>query len=170
MFGCGITGAGGSPIGCTGLLVPIGVGATRRGSMSDKPSCKRDPLYKIIASLHMPGDPPWRLEHEDVPVGGEADNPVALWRGLMMDMLQALGLTHPAVVLGVLMELCNNFPMEQRMMLAQGIIEGKGLEVSYNKETKEAGVGLPQKYDAVGDKGEVKRPSGLILPGQEGTK
>ncbi len=138
--------------------------------MSDKPNCKRDPRYKAILSLHMPADPPWRLDHEDVPIIVEADNPIATWRGLMSETMAALGLVHPAVMLGIIMELCNGFPVEQRVMLAQGILEGKGLDVSYNKETKEVAVGFPSKFSAIGEKGEVRRPSGLILPGQEGVK
>jgi hypothetical protein len=127
------------------------------------PSCKNDRDYKIISNLHLPPELPFRVQHIDKPMQTKAKTSLGLWLEHMGALLGALGYTHEGLIMGAMLELVNRFPPEVRRRLLTGIIEGRGLSVTIDKDA--VVIEHPKRFDALGDQGETKTPSGLWLPG-----
>jgi hypothetical protein len=75
-----------------------------------------------------------------------------------------MGITHPALVIGFLLDLCNSLPLELRQFLIAGVGLGLGCEVT---EDEDGSVSIKQvpRYEPLIE--EKEGPSGLVLPPQD---
>ena len=131
--------------------------------MSRGPSCKNDPLFKLTANLHCPGDV-WVQKHEDHPIRAEAKSRTGLVSAALGELMHSMGWDDPRMLVGLLADFVNRFPDDMRAAIAAAIIQGLGVAVKRDGENLE--VDMKQHYNALaGDSGERRTPGGLILPG-----
>ena len=128
------------------------------------PSCSREPHYRLWAQLHLPNEVPYRTKHEDKPFNTSAPNAVEFFKVACRDLLLALGYTADPLIVGLLLELVNSFPVPVRQVLLRGIAEGRGLTIVYDHG--EVIVDLSPKYDRLEEDGTTRTPHGLIVPGR----
>ncbi len=88
------------------------------------------------------------------------------WAHLISESLQAMGYTNDRFIIGFLLDLINSLPVELRLAIGQGIVEGRGLEIKSVQDEEGIAIeaSLPQRYEPLA--GERKTESGLILPNQ----
>ena len=128
------------------------------------PSCQRDPLFKLIASLHCPPDV-WSPKHEDRPIQATAKTRTGLVSAVLGELMHSMGWDDPKMVVGLLIDFVNHFPDDMRAAIAAGVIQGLGMAVKRDGENLE--VDMRQHYNALaGDSGEKRTPSGLIILGR----
>ena len=129
------------------------------------PSCKKDPLFKLTASLHMPPDI-WCPRHTDRPITAEATSRTGLVVAALQELMMGLGWQDAGMVAGLLIDFVNHMPDDVRRNIAAGIISGQSLIIRRNEEKDEIEVDMQQEYTPLaGPQGERRTRSGLILPG-----
>jgi hypothetical protein len=77
-------------------------------------------------------------------------------------LLKELGITHPMLIVGFLLDLVNMLPVGWRRLISHGSAVGLGLDVK--EENGKLLVGLVPHYTPLVETGE--RPSGLVVPGK----
>jgi len=132
--------------------------------MSRGPSCQRDPLFKLTANLHCPGDV-WVQKHEDHPIRAEAKSRTGLVSAALGELMHSMGWDDPRMLVGLLADFVNRFPDDMRAAIAAAIIQGLGVAVKREGENLE--VDMAPVANSLGNANQERRtPSGLILPGR----
>ena len=126
--------------------------------MDKKPA----PHYQIAYNIHLPKDPPWRLENRNKRRIATSSSSIDAARGAFVDILELLGLETDTLVVGVLLEIIQGLPEHVREVLVSGIIDGLGLNISIRGGKIAASIDPKYLPLALGQ--ERTLASGLIVP------
>ena len=124
--------------------------------------------YKLSYKLHLPTDKPWRETPEDVKREVKANDPLALWRSVIIEVTNQLQLSHDiGFFVGLMCNLINPFPADVRAAIVKGVNAGFGLNLI--AEGDEIVGSLDPTFDPLptisptGQR-EKRTASGLIIP------
>ncbi len=133
------------------------------------------PLYQADIKLHLGADLVWkRPENRNKHVVYQARGPDAIWEAVVGGLLVELGMAEDRFVLGLLLNIINRWPDEQRIQAMMGILEGWGLTLERDVLAREVIALVGEKRNTEGGlvfgplmkptEGGLELPSGLVIP------